>query len=85
MEETGYRVLDRGQMLSVYHNVEASPRDHVALFVFKEFEQARQFAPNAEIAEMGWFPLDDLPTDTTDATRRRIGEYFGGIAIDEIW
>ena len=85
MEETGYRVLDRGQMLSVYHNLEASRRDHVALFVFKEFEAARVFSPNAEIAEMGWFPLDNLPHDTTDATRRRIGEYFGGIAIDERW
>lgn len=84
-EETGYKVDDQGTILSVYHNIEASRRDHVALFVFKEFHQARPFAPNAEIAEMGWFAIDDLPHDTTDATRRRLGEYFGGTPICEIW
>lgn len=84
-EETGYRTSDRGQILSVYHNAEASKRDHVALFVFKQFEVAQPFTPNAEIAEMGWFALDDLPHDATDATRRRISEYFGGTAISEKW
>jgi len=84
-EETGYQVNDLGSFLSVYHNVEASRRDHVALFVFKEFEQARPFAPNAEIAQMGWFSIDDLPADATDATRSRIEEYFDGAAISETW
>ena len=84
-EEAGYEVEDCGRILSVYHNIEASRRDHVALFVFKAFSQTRPFAPNAEIADMGWFATNDLPPDTTDATRRRIGEYFDGVAIDEIW
>lgn len=84
-EEAGYEALGEGELLSLYHNSTMSPRDHVALFVFKEFRQVREFKPNAEIAQMGWFEIDNLPEDTSDATKRRIGEYFGGMAISEIW
>lgn len=85
IEETGYEAVDEGQLISLYHNSEASPRDHVALFVFKQFRQLHEFKPNAEIAQMGWFEIDNLPKDTSEATKRRIGEYFGGIAISETW
>ena len=85
LEETGYKVEGNGEFLSLYHNADASRRDHVALFVFKNFEQARPFTPNAEIAEMGWFAIDNLPGDTSDATKHRIAEYFGGVAISDKW
>lgn len=85
LEETGYAVLDDGRLLSLYHNVDASRRDHVALFLFEDFKVQRPFQPNAEIAEMGWFEIDNLPDDVSDAAKRRIGEYFGGIAISEKW
>ncbi|MGJ8527120.1 NUDIX domain-containing protein [Maritalea sp.] len=84
-EETGYQVEGDGQFLSLYHNAEASRRDHVALFVFRDFEQGRPFEPNAEIAEMGWFSIDELPSDVSDATKNRIAEYFGGVAISQKW
>ena len=84
-EETGYRAADQGRILSIYHNIEASRRDHVVLFVFKEFGQAHPFTPSAEISEMGWFAIDDLPHDATDATLRRIEEFFSGAEISEIW
>lgn len=84
-EETGYRVKDAGELISVFHNADASRRDHVALFVFKDFEVETPFKPSAEIAEMGWFSIHELPTDTTKATVSRIAEYFGGQSVSDYW
>ena len=41
--------------------------------------------PNHEIVAHGFFALDALPDDTTRATRARIAEVFGGVAVSELW
>ena len=85
LEETGYRVTGPAELCGFYHNAPASPRDHVALFLCRDFEKAFEFKPNLEIAEFGWFALDTLPEAISDATRRRIAEVFHGAKKSAVW
>ncbi len=84
-EESGYRLTGRPELFGLYHNINVTNRDYVALYVSRRFEAARQFAPNLEIAEFGWFPRRDLPADATEATRRRVAELFDGAEKAERW
>ena len=69
----------------VFFNRRASRRDHVALFVVREFRQDGPPVPNHEIIEHGFFARDALPDDVSRATRARIAEAFDGVAISELW
>lgn len=86
VEETGYRPTGPMQLFGLYHNTNSlTNRDHVALFLCREFEMAHAFRPNVEIAEAGWFPIDNLPDHTGPATLRRIDEIFRGSAVSATW
>lgn len=61
-------------LFAVYWNRQASPRDHIALFVLRDARQTETPKPNREIVETGFFALDALPEGATQATRRRIAE-----------
>jgi ADP-ribose pyrophosphatase YjhB (NUDIX family) len=69
----------------VFFNQRASRRDHVALFIVREFRQDVMPAPNYEIIEHGFFSTDALPDGVTRATRTRIAEVFGGATVSELW
>ena len=69
----------------VFFNQRASRRDHVALFIVREFRQDVMPAPNYEIIEHGFFSTDALPDGVTRATRARIAEVFGGATVSELW
>jgi ADP-ribose pyrophosphatase YjhB (NUDIX family) len=86
LEEEGNVVLEGAPTLhGVYLNRRASARDHVALYVVRAFRQSGPRPPDREIAEAGFFALDALPQDTTQATRARIAEVFGGEAASPYW
>lgn len=85
-EETGYRVAGRPLLLGLYHNISSlTNRDHVALYICRDFEKIAEVKPNFEIAGAGWFDRNDLPDDVTDGTRRRLGEIFDGIEPSPTW
>src|SRR5262245_60585289 len=67
----------------IFFNERVSRRDHVAVFVVDDFRQIGAPVPDHEIVAHGFFPLDELPNDTTAATRARIIEVFGGAPIRE--
>jgi 8-oxo-dGTP pyrophosphatase MutT (NUDIX family) len=69
----------------IYFNRQASRRDHVALFVARDFRQSGAPKPNFEIAECAFFARDALPQGTTKGTRARIAEVFDGVAVSEFW
>ena len=73
------------QLYGVYFNKRASRRDHVALFIVRDFRQDGNPKPNYEIIAHGFFPNDALPEDATRATRARVAEVFGGAAVSELW
>ena len=86
VEETGYRPTGPMPLFGLYHNTNSlTNRDHVALFLCRDFEVAQAFEPNREIAEAGWFAIDALPDGTGPATIRRIGEIFRGEKISTNW
>jgi 8-oxo-dGTP pyrophosphatase MutT (NUDIX family) len=77
MEETGYGVHGRPQLLGFYLNrIAGGGRDHVAVYIWREFTTQLEFAPNLEIAECKWFELGALPADIDSGTRQRIREIF---------
>jgi hypothetical protein len=57
----------------------------VALFVVRAFRQSAVPVPDREIVAHGFFAADELPNDTTAATRARIIEVLGGAPVSERW
>lgn len=84
-EEGNIQLGTAPQLYSIYFNKRSSRRDHVALFVVRDFRQDEPPQPNHEIAEHGFFSIERLPADATRATRARAAEVFGGAAISELW
>jgi ADP-ribose pyrophosphatase YjhB (NUDIX family) len=69
----------------LFFNERISRRDHVAVFVVPQFRQIAEPVPDREIIAHGFFPLNDLPEETTAATRARIAEVTAGVPIRERW
>lgn len=84
-EEGNFELLSPPSLRSLHFNRHASPRDHVALFLVEDFRQLRPKAPDHEIAEAGFFALDDLPEGITPGTSRRLLEIFEGAESSEYW
>jgi ADP-ribose pyrophosphatase YjhB (NUDIX family) len=85
MEEGRIEVLGEPSLLGVYLNSHVSLRDHVAVYVVRQFRQDRPPEPNREIAETGFFAQDALPGDTTEGTRLRLAEVLGTRPIGTTW
>ena len=73
-EEAGVALTGPAQLFGMYRNRQADSRDHVGLFVCREWEQRVRPKPNAEIIACEVFPLDGLPAGTTPATKARLRE-----------
>jgi 8-oxo-dGTP pyrophosphatase MutT (NUDIX family) len=84
-EEGNIRLTGPPQLFAVYFNARVSRRDHVGLYIVRDFLQESPPQPNREIVEHGFFPIDALPADTGRATRARIDEVFRGVAVSELW
>ena len=69
----------------VFFNDRVSRRDHVVVYVLRDFRQTAAPVPNREIIAHGFFKLDELPNDTTAATRARIIEVMGRAPVTERW
>jgi ADP-ribose pyrophosphatase YjhB (NUDIX family) len=84
-EEGNIRLGAAPQLYGVYFNRRRSRRDHVALFIVRDFRQDGNPMPDHEIAEHAFFRIDALPQDASRATRARVAEVFGGATISELW
>jgi ADP-ribose pyrophosphatase YjhB (NUDIX family) len=69
----------------LFFNDRVSRRDHVAVFVVRDFRQTAPPVPGREIIAHGFFALAELPGDTTASTRARIVEVLGGAPVSERW
>jgi ADP-ribose pyrophosphatase YjhB (NUDIX family) len=88
LAEEGNIELDAGAeppLFGVYHNAHVSRRDHVAVFVVRDFKQSRPPVPTREIAAHGFFAVTDLPAGTTEGTRARIAEVMAGVPPSRTW
>ncbi|CUW43005.1 MutT/nudix family protein [Brucella vulpis] len=84
-EEANIVLKGPAKLFALYKNAHASPRDHVALYICREFEQTGPRLPDLEIASCGFFPLDDLPEETTASTKRRLQEVLHDLEPLPFW
>jgi 8-oxo-dGTP pyrophosphatase MutT (NUDIX family) len=80
IELTGAPVLH-----GLFFNGHVSRRDHVAVYVVRQFRQDRLPKPNHEIVECGFYAASGLPAETTRGTRLRIAEVLDGAAPIATW
>jgi ADP-ribose pyrophosphatase YjhB (NUDIX family) len=85
VEEGNIKLTAAPRLYAVYFNKRVSRRDHVALFVVRDFVQEAPPRPNREIVEHGFFAREALPEDVSRGTRARIAELFEGAAVSELW
>lgn len=84
-EEAGLVATERPVLHGLFFNRRLSRRDHVAVYILRRFRIERVKQPDREIAEAGFFPLDRLPEQTTQATRRRLAEIVSGQPLATEW
>lgn len=84
LEEGNITMTGAPQLINVYHATQWTRRDHVALYVVRDFTQSGPREPDREIAESGFFARDALPAGVAPATLRRLAE-LDGAPLSETW
>ncbi|MGL4974775.1 MAG: NUDIX domain-containing protein [Bosea sp. (in: a-proteobacteria)] len=84
-EEACIRLTGEAQLHGMFLNLKASLRDHVAVFIVRDYVQDSLPKPNSEIAEARFFPLNALPENTTAGTRQRLAEVLEEQPVSAVW
>ena len=84
-EEGAVRMRAPAILHGMFFNRSASPRDHVAVYLVRDFEVLGVRAPDHEIAEAGFFPRHAMPDGVTRATLARLAEALDGAPTDAFW
>ena len=84
-EECGVRLTGAPTLRGVYLNRRSSRRDHVALFVVRDFDYDGPRPPDHEILEADFFSINALPPETTPATRARLAEIVADAPAAPFW
>jgi ADP-ribose pyrophosphatase YjhB (NUDIX family) len=84
-EEACIAIDEPPVLTGVFFNRRVSRRDHVLVYVIRQFTVLGPKQPDREIAEAGFFPLESLPEGTTAATRRRLAEILEGEPLSATW
>jgi ADP-ribose pyrophosphatase YjhB (NUDIX family) len=84
-EEGRIEIVGEPALHGVFLNKHVSRRDHVAVYIVRQYRQDRLPEPNHEIVATGFFDLAELPADTTPGTRLRITEVLAGKAPTATW
>jgi ADP-ribose pyrophosphatase YjhB (NUDIX family) len=85
MEEGRIEVVGEPVLHGLFFNSHVSRRDHVAVYVVRQFRQDRMPEANREIVACGFFEAGALPDGTTEGTRLRIEEVLDGKAPIATW
>src|SRR5450631_907416 len=84
-EEGRIEVIGNPPLHGVFFNSHVSRRDHVAVYLVRDFRQDRLPEPNREIVACGFFEANALPAETTEGTRLRIAEVLEGKTPMATW
>ncbi len=76
MEEGRIELTGEPTLHGLFFNNHVSRRDHVAVYVIRQFHQDRLPEPDREIIACDFFDPYALPAETTAGTRSRIAEVF---------
>lgn len=84
-EEASIEIGADPTLFGIFFNARVSRRDHVLVYVVRDFTVTEPKRPDREIAEAGFFPVNSLPDGTTEATRRRLAEILSGQPASKTW
>jgi ADP-ribose pyrophosphatase YjhB (NUDIX family) len=84
-EEACVRVTGRPVLHGLYFNRRVSRRDHIAVYVIRDFEVLGVRKPDWEIKEARFFPYRAPPEGTSAGTRARLAEIFEGAPLPDLW
>ncbi|MBN8980032.1 MAG: NUDIX domain-containing protein [Rhizobiales bacterium] len=84
-EEGRIEMTGEPQWHGLFFNRKVSKRDHVAVYVVRDFMQDGVPEPNREIVACGFFDPADLPPDTTRGSRLRLAEVLQNQPRMEDW
>jgi 8-oxo-dGTP pyrophosphatase MutT (NUDIX family) len=83
-EEAGLVISPQDMsLLSIHTNFDNFPGDHILVYRAAKWDQTTTASAH-EIAEFGFFAINDPPEGTTGGTKRRIAEWQGS-SIGETW
>jgi 8-oxo-dGTP pyrophosphatase MutT (NUDIX family) len=85
VEEGRIELTAEPALHGLFFNGHVSRRDHVAVYIVRQFRQDRLPKPNHEIVECGFYDAGAMPADTTRGTRLRIAEVLDGAAPIATW
>lgn len=84
-QETGLKLFGQPVLHGVFHNQSVSKRDHVLAYLCKVEGSIPRKPSSLEIAEIGYFGLDDLPEGVDPGTQRRMLEIERCVEPNEAW
>jgi 8-oxo-dGTP pyrophosphatase MutT (NUDIX family) len=85
VEEGRIELTEEPVLHGLFFNGHVSRRDHVAVYIVRQFRQDRLPEPNREIVECGFYAAGALPAETTRGTRLRIAEVLDGAVPIPTW
>jgi ADP-ribose pyrophosphatase YjhB (NUDIX family) len=81
------RVVVKGSPIlhGLFFNAHVSRRDHVAVYIVRDFATLGEREPDYEIEEARFFPRLSLPEGASAGTRARLAEIFESAPIASLW
>ena len=84
-EEANVEMTGTPDLHGVFFQTAYSNRDHVTVYVVRQYRQDAPPRRTSEIVAHGFFPVDALPPDTTQGTRARLAEIVHGAPKPQHW
>jgi ADP-ribose pyrophosphatase YjhB (NUDIX family) len=84
-EETRVEIRGAPVLHGLFFNPKPSRRDHVAVYVIRNFAVMGERAPDREIEEARFFGRSALPDSATAGTRARLAEIFDSVPVGDLW
>lgn len=85
MEEARIRIEGAPVLHGVFFNRTMSRRDHVLVYVVRDFTVLGPREPDWEIVETGFFDPNALPDDIAKASATRLREILDGVEPSQDW
>ena len=85
IEEGRIELSGEPALHGLFFNSHVSRRDHVAVYIVRNYRQDRLPEANHEILACGFYDASALPAETTEGTRLRISEVLEGMAPIATW
>ncbi|MBI1210385.1 MAG: NUDIX domain-containing protein [Alphaproteobacteria bacterium] len=84
-EETQIELMQKPALVGVFLNLVQIKCDHIMLFEASTWRRVDEKPPNMEIAEARFFAENELPSDASGGTVRRLAELAGRQPQGTMW